>query len=144
VVQLAILLTGCVIVISISYVIDPILNVVVSRKANSKAGLGAKTSHIRNQLLRHRLHTTLQLHRIAIEKTYDIVFTGTQETIPETVNQQSAPEYGLKRIQASGIEAEELQNTPGDIDRGSDADGDFNGEYATMIKERDGRSDVLS
>jgi hypothetical protein len=147
VVQLAILLTGCVIVISISYVIDPILNAVVSRKANSKSGLGAKTSHIRNQLLRHRLHSTLQLHRIAIEKTYGTVFTRTLETIPEPVDIQSAPAYGLKRRQASSIEAEELnpsQNGPGDIDGGSDSHRDFNGEYATMVNKRDGRSDVLS
>jgi hypothetical protein len=137
VIQLSILLAFCVLIILISYALVPVLGVIVSKKSKSKHGLGGTTSHIRNQLLRHQLHNMLQLHRIAVEKTYLVEFTGTGDTIPRPVGIHPAPIYGMRRRDTSGTEWEELQG----LDQGGNRD-DGNGEgdvglnknYATMLK----------
>ena len=101
----------------------------------SQTIISSATSHIHYQLLRHRLHKMLQLHRIAAEATYHYEFTETSKTIPEPVQNQCAPVYGV-RYRYTELEEFQGLNQSSIYDNGrKEWDEDLLEEDGTMLKK---------
>ena len=95
VLPLALFLASSIIVILVSYTLDWFLLLLVSWRSRFGEPLSGGRNYIQDALLSHRLHRLLQLHRIAVEKSYDIEFRGTADTVPQFPGHLEAPLYGV-------------------------------------------------
>ena len=119
-------------IIAASFLLRPTLLFIVRRSK------GAVKVTLQRAILADRLRGVLQLHRIAVEKTYGHRFSDTASQVP--VGRSEAPIYGVKVDEESGIgtRQRDVLCTPGGFElasNGTDSSLRSNRSlYATMLQ----------
>jgi hypothetical protein len=140
---LVVIVLLCVFTIILSFLVQPFLTI-VSRTRNEQRR-GPWKEAVQNALIALSMHDAIQLHRIAVEKTYNILFRKTTSYMPTALEPLSvAPKYGMKHLQLlsgshvsedvrSTVEEELDSNSPSSV--GPEVEAPHNGVESSISGE---------